>query len=680
MKNFQYILTHSSGNLTLEYNPLEWNSFNMVFSRSEKYHSVLRSQIVDSEFPFDGKAYIDSIYETYGIDTEIGCEIKYLNKLTETYITLFTGIIDLSKWSNLRDTTTVSIIDSSVMAKFMARDEVLIPINRTTDLDGDAVSVYSYLADMTVEGVNIEEKAEFDDVTNSITINTAEPGPGIFNHYHGVSDEDYDFNTIGDDAVLPDEDIGSPTGVVYTNTSGFPVDVRYRIKTRAVGSVTGSGTWAARAHVGPTGSVVTVIDESGAGFDASFDSGDTEVTLADTESIFLYHRWSGDGAVNPSFSFLPILVEVSEIIPAQPETEVSMPLMHELGAKLLEIMTGVSNPLNSALLGRTDSEPRTYGSDGDYSLIGGASGLMLRSYRSTQFPFQTTFADFFKSIDALFNLGLWYNGTEFSISDKEDFYRDDKVITLGEVSELEISISKEDYFNKILTGYKTKVEYDESNGQQVPNVPGEFSNAGQRISGTLDLQSIYRGDDYGIELSRQSPFRSTASEDTKFDEDNFFIVGQRDAGDYRTLQGYDNFTVIDGIYSPATRLNLDITPKRNLLRQLNRLSVPLFKSLGDTLFMKTQFNLDLSTQKSGDPAIDELDDIAFTEEPLYYPELYTFNAELDFSIILQLLSDPHGYVDFDYLGVTYSGYILEVSSQPFNRRGNWTLVKRNPNR
>ena len=96
--------------------------------------------------------------------------------------------------------------------------------------------------------------------------------------------------------------------------------------------------------------------------------------------------------------------------------------------------------------------------------------------------------------------------------------------------------------------------------------------------------------------------------------------------------------------------------------------------------MKTQFNLDLSTQKSGDPVINELEDIAFTEQPLYYAETYTFNAELSFDIILQLFSDPHGYVEFNYLGVTYSGYIDELSSQPFNRRGNWTLLKRNPNR
>ena len=78
----------------------------------------------------------------------------------------------------------------------------------------------------------------------------------------------------------------------------------------------------------------------------------------------------------------------------------------------------------------------------------------------------------------------------------------------------------------------------------------------------------------------------------------------------------------------------------------------------------------------------EREDISYSdlEEPLYYPELYNFTAKLTMEIILQLFSDPHGYVEFDYLGVTYSGYILEVSTEPFNKKGNWTLIKRNPNR
>jgi len=177
-------------------------------------------------------------------------------------------------------------------------------------------------------------------------------------------------------------------------------------------------------------------------------------------------------------------------------------------------------------------------------------------------------------------------------------------------------------------------------------------------------------------------YSETAGNDESSDNDNFMIYGRRLVSSIYTMQGYDNFATITGVYSPSTRLNLDITPKRNMLRHANQLSIPLFITNGNTNFMQSQFNLDLSTTKTAAAAVAEKDDLAYAdlEEPLYYPEIYNFTSELTIDIILQLINDPHGYVEFDYLGTTYSGYILEVSSEPFNRRGNWTLLKRNPNR
>jgi hypothetical protein len=96
--------------------------------------------------------------------------------------------------------------------------------------------------------------------------------------------------------------------------------------------------------------------------------------------------------------------------------------------------------------------------------------------------------------------------------------------------------------------------------------------------------------------------------------------------------------------------------------------------------MNKQYELDLATQISGDPVITEKDDLTSYDEPLFYPEIYNFTAPLTDTIVQQLRTDPHGYVSFENLGVTLSGFILEVSTEPFMRKGNWTLIKRNPNR
>ena len=696
MKNFKYILTHSSGNLTVEYNPLNWDSYNIIFRRSEKYHSILRKQILDSEFPLDGKEYIDTIYAAYGIDTDIGCEIQYLDKSDGTYATLIEGLIDLSEWVSLRDTTSVKIIDNSTLAKFMARDTVEVPINRSNNLDGSAVASYTYLEGVYVEGVNIEELALYDDAANDISLTSAETAP--WDDYHGVTADDYEINTIGTDAVLPPVNLPGASGVCYTNTTGATQAVRFQIKTAIQGtiSIVGSNAWAVgfQAFTGKNGATTAInLSDSGTGsdttgFNQSYDSGVIETTLAAGETIEIYHRWygtvTGGDTITPNLDISPTYVEIYTVVEGTSVEQIDMPMVHELGAKILEIITGQADPLNAPLLGRTDSEPRTYGSDGDFSLIAVASGLILRGFPFADQPLRTTFADFFKSLDAVANLGLWFDkgNDEFQIKAKEDFYRTDKIVTLGEVKELEISIGGDQYFNEILTGYQKEVDYESANGQQVPNVPASFANDGKRIQNTLDIRSVYRGDDYGIELARQKKYDETAGEDAPSDNDNFMIYGRRLVSSIYTAQGYDTFTTITGVYSPGTRLNLDITPKRNMLRHANQLAIPLFITNGDTNFMQSQFNLALSTTKAAASAVAEKDDLAYSDlaEPLYYPEIYNFTAELTIDIILQLISDPHGYIEFDYLGATYSGYILEVSSEPFNRRGNWTLLKRNPNR
>ena len=694
MKNYKYILTHSPGNLTLEYNPINWNTINILFKRSERYHSVLRSQILDVEFPRDGKSYVDTIYETYGIDTEIGCEIQYLKKSDFTYATLFTGIIDLSEWVNRRDTTTVKISDSSVMAKFAARDEISIPLNRTTDLDGTALSSYTYLNTMSVEGVDILQYSRYDNRLNSIAINTT--GVITLGDYIGVSDDGYDLNDNGDNASLPAEILTSAAdGIIYTNNSGGDEKITYNLKTSISGTidVIGSGSsWVQtlRCYAGiSSGTIVINLDKSGTGadsrsFNQSYSSGDITVTLADGASIYFYHYWglTGTDNVNTDFAIKPTFVQVHKTVAAKAETEHSMPLLHELGAKLLEVMTGKSNPLNAPLLGRTDSEPRTYASDGVYSLTGVASGNILRGRDN---PLTTTFYDYFKSLDTIYNLGIKYDPTnsEFDIVTKEDLFKDTKIITLGEVKDLEVSVASDEYFNKITCGYKDKLDYEGINGNQTFNVNTEFANDTKIIPNTLDLQSIYHTDDYGIELARKNA-DINSTKDSKRDDLIYLITGKRDSGAYQTLQGYeDGFTVIKGVYSPYTRLNLNITPKRNLLRWANVLAVPLFKSSGDTNYMTKQFSLDLETKKSTEAAnIVEKADLAYTdlEQPIYYPEVYNFTAPLTNANVLQLLLDPHGYVEFDYIGTTYSGFILEVSTEPFNRTGNWTLIKRNPSR
>ena len=151
-------------------------------------------------------------------------------------------------------------------------------------------------------------------------------------------------------------------------------------------------------------------------------------TLAVGETIEIWHQWEGeivDGDdIEPGFVFSPTLIEIYEVIPGATETTIDMPFIHELGAKLLEILTGQADPLNAEIIGREHGEPREYDDDSDYCLTAVASGFMIRGFHTADQVLKTSFADYFKSIDALFNLGMWYDqeNSEFVIAAKEDFY------------------------------------------------------------------------------------------------------------------------------------------------------------------------------------------------------------------------------------------------------------------
>jgi hypothetical protein len=692
-KNYKYTLTHSSGSVVLDYNPMEWNDFNFIFARSERYFSILRHQIESLEFPRDGKVFIDNIKTTYGIDAEITCLIEYLDKSDSTYKTLVSGLVDLSEWKSRDVSTSVKIIDNSAVGKFAARDEIDIPLNTLNDLDGNVLPVWTLLNTMTVKGVTILSKAIYDDPNNIISINSSETIP--WSEVYGVSDDGFDPNDLEESAELTPVNPGS-NRYFYTNESGKTQTVGYKVISGVSGSVTitGTGNWdfTQSGYVGKVGgTLVEMWNETqvGSGNDffvlnESYDSGYVELTLAPDEQLEIYHEWKGD--VDPGdtilgdFDLNPIYVEVYEIVEPEADTEVEMPLLYEIGAKLLEAMTGESDILNSNVFGRTDSAPRTFGSDGTHALNALSSGNMLRQKSFSDIPLSLSFADYFKHISALYNVGLGYsyNTNDFNILEIINYYKNTKIIDLGEVTDLEISVFQDGYHNKILAGYTGKLDYEDLNGNQNYNVEAEFSNSGRAVNNTIDLRSPFRGDDYGIELSRKNADQIPTDQDSRYDEEIFAISAKRGVSDYVTLQGFDDFTDIEGIYAPETRLNLNITPVRNLLQNSNRLSVPLYISNSDVFFQKKQFELPLSTKKSGESTIVETDNIDYADlsSPLYEPDEYNFNADVTNEIIEQLLSDPHGYVEFTYQGTTYQGHIQQVSTEPFNRRGNWTLTKR----
>lgn len=680
MKNYKYILGHSGSTpttLTLTHSPVGWDEAEITLLRNETYHSVLRNFAIQLRFVREGMNYIEGAYNADGINAVVTIEIQYLDKSDYTYNSLYTGILDFTKYKKARDFVEIPIIDNDTLSKFKTRDEIELSLAATKSIDGTSISLID-TQNFTIEGVEIREqiKAPFVSSTAS-TPNDTQPAIVLDRLV-----EEIEWNTTDDD---------------YTNDSGGDETIEYTCEATIAWDLTFPGDGGPVdifAEIDENGSIkdiasIRVLNAPGNETGTYTDTRTATITIPDggylgRMRIRIVSTTSSTGTAYISSGTLTLF----KVTSPYEDTQENLILPHEAFKKALEITTG-STDYNSDETGRTDLG---YVSDGDLSLIALANGANIRGFTQSQRPLKTSFKDLFKALFSIKPIGFWYNHAQsrFELNEITDFYKDSELIDLGEVSELEILVEEDHYYNDIQHGYFEDLEYEDINGNQVFATKTNYNNNVQRIKRSLDLTCSFRSDDYGIELTRKYQKINYYSKSIDADQDNFMIFGQRSGSDYITVQGYDNFTTITmqgsgqlNIYTPETRLNLDLSPKRCMLRHTMLLSAPVYMTTGPVQFLNSQFNFDLGLQKSGEASViyesDDIDNSAM-DEPLFYPEIYTFEKEISASIINTLLADPHGYITFDYEGTTYKGFILEVNINPFKRLTTWKLIKYNPNR
>jgi len=510
--------------LTLTNLPAGWEDKSISFIRHEFYKSVMRSMGLNLRFVFEGKDLIELAYSEAGISAIIDIEIQEYDPSDDTYATYYTGILDLSNLKITRDFAECPILDNMVLSKFNARDEMELSLNELVTLDDDVITEFTngLTKDATIKGMEIREQALYN-------------GSGVdFTDYLGsgkpVISNQYDINDIGDDAtVIP------ATNVIYTNNSGGNVRMYYEITVTIKLLVTftdvtnGQFDFKTQLFDGVNTIDLFSFSEINITEDQTFEYDDTQtltstITVAYGSEFELYSFFDFDdttASVEVLATFKDITIDLQKVTLAFADTIEEVILPHEALTRLLQRTVGGTIALNAPVIGRTDSEPNTYGSDGDFGFASMASGFMIRSFPLTSKPSITSVRKMFKSLSALNPIGLWYDAVndEWDLLSLDNFYRNDNIITLGEVADFERTIDEKYYHNAIKGGYVTKLEYEKINGNQNFNTLTEYSNTLSNIKNTIDLASHYRADDYGIELVRKSQYISTSNTDTKYDKD-----------------------------------------------------------------------------------------------------------------------------------------------------------------
>jgi len=675
-KYYQYTLTRGANSIVADNNPAGWNAAGITYTRNDVYHSVLRSGIPELKFVKELKVWIDSIIDTYGINSslDIEIEIKETNPITLQYdIVFFTGILDLKTYKQERFFTTCDCIDNSKLAKFISRDDIEVEFARTKTLGNEDVDAISNMPlEIDLPGIDLFRYAETD-AYNSLNTYTSPTVLIAYIKNRRIIKSDLIANvTINDDFV-------------YKNTDAAAIEVEINGVFEINGDVTFIGVGSLQIDA-----TINITNGSDILFTYSYPTieitGDSE-TKDILESIIVDETQyvSNDYYIEIIFECTPDnslfqvyfnspLFYIFEKNATIGTTVCNGFLPHELASRLLQIITDetdTSKLLRSELIGRTDSEFQTYDADGAAAYMFLTNGYYIR--RLTQKSFKTSFKDFFKALKTWYPCGFWYDAANdyFIIEELSQFYQNVEIMDIGEVKDLVITPATDIYYNLIAAGYQKKTEYKEYNGVNEINVPAQYNTVISTVKNTLDIQSPYRGDSVGIELAKRA---STISKDTDYDNDNFAIDCKLDGSD--VIVNQDTTATSEDIPGIEQYFNLRFTPKRILLNNSDLVTPCLFKNqLSYLQFVNNQQDNNASTTVSGSTKTEKEDQIVNSIfSPYFLPIKYDFKKYLNSEMIGLINTNPHGYVTFHSRGTTYKGFILEVGKGGYQKEGNWLLI------
>lgn len=281
------------------------------------------------------------------------------------------------------------------------------------------------------------------------------------------------------------------------------------------------------------------------------------------------------------------------------------------------------------------------------------------------------------------------------VEPREYFYRNEPVLTLENVADVDRSVDLQSIANEFEVGY-TKWESGSSGGvdevQSKRNYVLPLEQAKRKISAMSQL--ITGG--YLIEQQRRKQFQQTT--DAPNDNDLFLIALNQtpiQSDRYtvnRLLTNYgvgevaernEAFTDVTGLNSPETVYNLRLSPARMAYHWRRVLAVSTVKKLNPV----AKFQSGTGNTQEGDQLLNGCEgveervsqamNVPLTVTPLFQPEIYSFSAPLSLGEFLRLQQNAIFAVAFSCASQVSQGFIREVTYEPNDDGGtaNFTLIK-----
>lgn len=713
----RYTLRHKEYGSRIITEPEGWDTSDKEYARHKKYKGVITKFSNSLRFVEDGADYINYIRDTYDVNAEIWLKREERHPYTDVWTLDYDGVLDLSTWEMQDFAVKVKFNSSGLETEIKARESEKVEIERNTSLDGHKISPLS-THNIGFEGRNIFIQTNFES-DNTSTVSTSISGNG-FNYKTECNVFPLKFlskSELFHEPVVGQFNINNPNAshIFYGHSDRekrmyIKMNGGFTIVTRKKDDVSVPFIRLVLVHYSG-GSDYTIkgkdiiyedINPHSWGSRNVVFSFDKYFDLKEGDSLGLFFWVGGDmgtswrkGHFSHEYINTSINLDIQEDSFFEP-TSSKIILAHELGERLLEIITGRKGVFYSEYLGRKELG---YEKDGEGSLKGYSCGHWLRGFDKLPIndsnkykPFTTSFKDYLEDLMVTENVGMGIEKIGFKervvIRPIEDFYVDYVTIKLPyQVSNVKRKSANKHYYSSILIGCEKGWENEEAMGLDEYNTQSNFFTPIVRVKNEFKQLTKYIYASYAGEFIRRKPKSDYPNLDHRNDKAIFPFALKRDYGYFSLRKWQDDFdSEPKGVYSPETAYNLKYSPVNLLLKHGRTIASSLKRHLKDYLrFGSSEGNSGLKTKQKNKKEFTENGDVLCSDlgVPYHLPEEIEFEHEFNYEIKEQLegttiidgkeVQNIYGIIEFiNEKGEVERGRFEKLKP---NSNAKWTVLK-----
>jgi len=284
----------------------------------------------------------------------------------------------------------------------------------------------------------------------------------------------------------------------------------------------------------------------------------------------------------------------------------------------------------------------------------------------------TNFEYMIEQCRKIFNIGWGFDQGEtvIKIGNIEDFYKSNIIVDVGLVDKATFTTAKDLIYGTITVGYN-KWEAEEYNGLDETNTQRQYRRNIDSNPTELDLMSDLIAAGYTIEVTRRKSQAATGTSDWRYDDDLFIINTSIEDG---TLYAYRGCGDPANLYSPTTRMNLRLTPLRNLMRWFKSIVAPTPTITNEALKFTSGTGNYIAECRFADQCFIETGLVAENQtvistdvvnpSPIWQAIYATFNAPLSMAQFELIKADVYAAIRFRCFDDIYTGNIVEMNHDP----------------